>query len=122
MIVSGTNQAVGNIDGSGAMQVNAGSDLSANHIIQSALLIGGTSSSHGLLTIDSSNASGNPLGQSDGFALGGSLASSGLAGMNNGGGSSSVPEPSTLVLILLAITGLTGQRIAIRHVARRTGV
>ena len=37
ILVSGTNQQVGNIDGAGTTQVNAGSDLTANHIIQSAL-------------------------------------------------------------------------------------
>ncbi len=152
LLVSGTHQQVGNIDGSGTTQVNAGSDLTANHIVQGALVIGGTSTSHGFVTIDSSNASGNPLdtarggplGQLGGVALDGSLAPSGLfgageiglVGMNNGGGpelaslspsspdgsgnSSSVPEPSTLLLVLLAITSLMGQRIAMRHRARRT--
>jgi hypothetical protein len=43
LVVSGTQQQVGNIDGSGTTQVNAGSDLTANHIVQSALVIGGTS-------------------------------------------------------------------------------
>jgi hypothetical protein len=61
VLVSGTDQQVGNIDGSGTTQVNAGSDLTANHIIQSALVIGGTAGSHGLVTIDASDASGNPL-------------------------------------------------------------
>ena len=37
LVVSGTNQVVGAIDGSGNTQVNAGSDLTANHIIQNAL-------------------------------------------------------------------------------------
>ncbi len=144
LLVSGTHQQVGNIDGSGATQVNAGSDLTANHIIQGALVIGGTAGSAGLVTIAASGASGNPLGQLGGFALGGSLAPGGpfgaggigLVGMNSGGGSelaslspsssdgsgnpSSVPEPSTLLLVLLAITSLIGQRIAIRHRARRT--
>ncbi len=36
LLVSGTNQIVGNIDGSGTTQVNAGSDLTANHIVQNA--------------------------------------------------------------------------------------
>jgi autotransporter-associated beta strand protein len=63
ILVSGTHQQVGNIDGSGTTQVNAGSDLTANHIIQSALVIGGTSTSHGLVTIDASDASGNPLAE-----------------------------------------------------------
>jgi hypothetical protein len=61
VLVSGTHQQVGNIDGSGTTQVNAGSDLTANHIIQDALIIGGTSKNPGLVTIDASDALGNPL-------------------------------------------------------------
>ena len=45
LLVSGTHQRVGNIDGSGTTQVNAGSDLTANHIIQNALVIGGAAGS-----------------------------------------------------------------------------
>ena len=48
ILVSGTHQQVGNIDGSGTTQINAGSDLTADHIIQSALVIGGTTTSQGL--------------------------------------------------------------------------
>jgi T5SS/PEP-CTERM-associated repeat protein/autotransporter-associated beta strand protein len=64
LLVSGIHQQVGNIDGPGITQVNAGSDLTANHIVQAALVIGGTSGAHGLVTIDASDASGNPLVQS----------------------------------------------------------
>ncbi len=143
VLVSGGNQQVGNIDGSGATQVNAGNDLTANHIIQGALVIGGTSGSAGLVTIDASDSAGNPLGQSNGLALAGSLTpsdpigaggigSAGLSGDGSelasppladsalGGNPSSVPEPSTLVLILFAITGLASQGIALRRLARRS--
>ncbi len=61
LLVSGSNQQVGKISGAGTTQVNAGSSLIANDIVQGALAIGGTSTSHGLVTIDASNASGNPL-------------------------------------------------------------
>jgi hypothetical protein len=61
ILVAGTNQQVGNIDGSGTTRVNAGSDLTADHIIQSALVIGGTSKNPGLVTIDASDSSGNSL-------------------------------------------------------------
>jgi autotransporter-associated beta strand protein len=85
ILVSGTNQQVGNIDGSGTTQVNAGGDLTANHIIQTALAIGGTSSSHGLVTIDASDASGNPLAET---GVGGSrVAAGGLSSAPLGDGS-----------------------------------
>ncbi len=61
LVVSGQQQVVGGIDGSGATQVYAGSHLTADHIIQSALIIGGTSGSGSLVTIAASDASGNPL-------------------------------------------------------------
>ena len=77
LLVSGTNQQVGAIDGTGDTVVNDGSDLTANHIIQNALVIGGTAGQPALVTIDASDASGNPLGQSSGLALAGSLTSSG---------------------------------------------
>ncbi len=143
ILVSGTHQQVGNINGSGTTQVNAGSDLTANHIIQSALVIGGTSNNPGLVTIDASDASGNPLNSSSGLAAAGSLTPGGLFGASgsssgnlSGGGSgdqaalslgnsvgganpSSVPEPSTLLLVLVAIAGLVGKEIALRRRARR---
>jgi hypothetical protein len=49
ILVSGTHQQAGNIDGSGTTQVNAGSDLAANHIIQNALIIGGAAGSPGVV-------------------------------------------------------------------------
>src|SRR5258707_9451535 len=59
--VTGTNQIVGNIDGSGTTQVNAGSDLTATHIVESALIIGGTANSKATVTIDASDSAGDPL-------------------------------------------------------------
>ena len=99
LLVSGTNQQVGNIDGLGTTQVNAGSDLTANHIIQSALVIGGTSTSPGFVTIDASDALGNPLADS-------SLLAS-VAGAQAG-----VPEPSTLLMLTIGAlaVGLTAYR------------
>ncbi len=124
LVVSGTNQVVGGIDGTGNVQVNAGSNLTADHIIQSALIIGGTAGNPGLVTIDVSDADGNPL--TGGLSLTGSLASNGPfadgfgstnpidGGASNiassagsdfttgnssaGAGSATVPEPSTLAL------------------------
>ncbi len=128
LLVSGTHQQVGSVNGLGTTEVNAGSDLTANHIVQSALIIGGAAGNPGLVTIDASDASGNPLGQSSGIALAGSLApndpfgaggisSAGLSGgpdlaalsLGNspgGGNPSPVPEPSALLLSLLAVLGV----------------
>ena len=136
LLVSGKHQQVGGIDGSGATQVNAGSDLTANHIVQAVLVIGGTAGSPGLVTIDASDASGNPLGQTSELAFADSLTPiavfgagrvssaslNGAGGDTNpsvlspgnsavGGSPSSVPEPSSL--ILLAIGGLAVSGVAI---------
>ena len=124
LVVSGTNQVVGGIDGTGNVQVNAGSNLTADHIIQNALIIGGTAGNPGFVTIDVSDADGNPL--IGGFSLAGSLASIGPFGagigsaglfdgaasnvassagsefatgnLSAGTGSAAVPEPSTPAL------------------------
>jgi hypothetical protein len=157
LLVSGIHQQVGDIDGSGSMQVNAGSDLTANHIIQGALVIGGTAGNLGSVTIDASDVAGNPLtASSEGlfneqsslifdvqFGNGGvsftSLSSGGrmdpprpssgfsAAGTAVSGSSSSVPEPSTLILVVVAfsivisqrIATTVGQRIAMSRLVRR---
>jgi alpha-L-arabinofuranosidase len=49
------------IQGTGNLTINAGSSLTAGHIIQNALVIGGTAGSFGMMTIAASDASGNPL-------------------------------------------------------------
>jgi autotransporter-associated beta strand protein len=141
VVVSGTIQVVGAIDGSGTTQVNAGSDLTADHIIQDALIIGGAEGSPGLVTIDTSDASGNPLGQLIGFVMANSLtpigpfeageASSANLGSGDGtdlavpaagnsagiGNGSRVPEPPTLALALLAVLGVVSIQFA-RHLFR----
>ena len=145
VLVSSTNQQVGGIDGSGTTQVNAGSDLTADHIVQGALVIGGTSKNPGLVTIDASDASGNPLGQPSGLALAGSLSSIDSFGANGitsanlssvaggtdleallagnpavGGNLSPVPEPSTLLLALLAVLGVISTQFARHHLQSQT--
>ena len=128
LLVSAGNHQVGGIDGAGNVQVNTGASLTANHIVQGALVIGGNASNQALVTIDASDASGNPLAQSGGMAMAGSLGSSApfasgapasssllaaggspasaagslsgaSSGVNLGGGVSAVPEPATLVLL-----------------------
>jgi hypothetical protein len=135
ILVSGTNQQVGNIDGSGTTQVNAGSDLTANHIIQSALVIGGTSKNSGLVTIDASDSSGNPLVSlavpaaltpetpfgAEVFANnsfnGDSVASSPTSLVSSTApDSAAVPEPTSL--LLLAIGSLALVRSAIQRRSR----
>jgi uncharacterized protein YjbI with pentapeptide repeats len=141
ILVSGTHRQVGNIDGSGITQVNESSDLTANHIVQSVLVIGGTAGSPGLVTIDASDATGNPLGQSSGLVVAGSLTHSGPFGAGEttftnlssgdsndpaalslgnsaaGGNPFSVPEPSTRLLMLLALLVLFCAHFA-RHCFR----
>ncbi len=134
LLVSGTGQHVGSIDGSGSTQVNAGSDLTADHIIQSALVIGGTASAPATLTIDASDSLGNP--QTGGLVLAASLIANGpfgavtgstsLTGDLAGSGSNSsgsllggsidgtsrgvVPEPATITLSLIGLLGFLSLR------------
>jgi autotransporter-associated beta strand protein len=143
ILVSGTNQVVGNIGGTGSTQVNAGSSLTTNQIVQSALLIGGTATSHAIVTIDASDSSGNPLIDvtsnslvdpasstsivpespigADGIVtatleslIGGGANQSALSMRNpereNDFGS--VPEPPTLILLVIGGVALVGQRAA----------
>ena len=146
IVVSGTSQVVGGIDGTGTTQVNAGSDLTANHIIQNAVVIGGTSKNLGLVTIDASDASGNPLVQSSVIATAGSLtpsipfgegaissASLNTATTDSGDlavlamgnsvrsdNSAPVPEPSTFALALLAVLGVISTQFERHHFRRQT--
>jgi hypothetical protein len=118
VIASGTNQQVGGIDGTGDTTVNAGASLTADHIIQNALVIGGDGTNVGLMTIAASNSSGNPaasslaaLGNSAPISVGGSTllaagspavdgtSMGGLGSLAHGSGSAAVPEPSTLALL-----------------------
>ena len=133
--VTGTNQIVGGIDGSGSLVADAGSSLTANHIIESTLTIGGTAGNPATVTIGVSDASGNPLGMALGTGAtpgaletdpppGASIVcamptlSDSQAGnftlsvISPGGpnsGATEVPEPSAI--ILLAIGAVTLLRV-----------
>ncbi len=61
LLVSGTNQQVGGIDGSGNVVVADGASLTADHIIQVALVIGGTANNPSNVNISASDASGIPF-------------------------------------------------------------
>jgi autotransporter-associated beta strand protein len=139
LLVSGTNQHVGGIDGTGDTVINDGSDLTADHIVQNALVIGATGNSPALVTIDASDTAGNPLDQTRGLALAGTLSSSsplgadGITSINLSSGRpadlgvptfgdyvgrvnpSSVPEPSTLLLVLLAVLGVICTQYMCHH-------
>jgi hypothetical protein len=97
LLVSGTNQRVGLITGTGDTVVASGASLMANGIRQNTLEIGGAAASHSLVTIAASDAAGNPL---DGSPL--------LSSMSGG----SVPEPSGLVFAIIAAALLGGLRCA----------
>jgi fibronectin-binding autotransporter adhesin len=125
--VTGLNQQVGAIDGSGTTQIDANASLTANHIVQSALIIGGVDATHtGLVTIDPSDANGNPLASFSGLALSSSLAPIDPFGSGSARGSnllttngslgagpsgttpakpslSAVPEPSSIVIALVGL-------------------
>jgi ELWxxDGT repeat protein len=59
---AGSLAFIGGIDGPGDLTVDAGSSLTANCIVQSALVIGGTAGSPATVTIAASDSSGNPFG------------------------------------------------------------
>jgi autotransporter-associated beta strand protein len=131
LLVSGTGQVVGNIGGTGNTQVNAGSSVTANHIIQNALVIGGTSTSHGTVTIDASDSSGNPLIGSTSAALAELISSApsfgavgnpapvfDSSGLSNSEAElalgSTVPEPSTVLLLAFGGLAVMSQRRILR--------
>ena len=87
LLVTGTNQLVGDIDGTGDLIIGPGGVLSANQIVQNALVIEGTPSEMGLLTIAPSDSMG---GMSDLSALAEENASA-----------SSVPEPAGIWLAII---------------------
>jgi autotransporter-associated beta strand protein len=88
IIVTGQHQVVGGIDGAGVTTVDADSDLTADHIIQSAIMIGGNAIDHGILTITASNFDGEPL----------LLATSNASVF---GEITGVPEPTSIMLALV---------------------
>jgi autotransporter-associated beta strand protein len=89
--VAGTNQQVGEIDGTGTTFISAGDDLTVGHLIQGSLVINGAADSHSTVTI---------APYSPPLLL---AAPSGLSGSIGG---SSAPEPPAVVLAIAAACGL----------------
>jgi hypothetical protein len=132
LFVLGTNQQIGAINGTGTTSVAAGGSLTANSIVQSALVIGGAAGNPGRLTIEASDSSGNPLELAGGDALavagfsaaaelssrgitasgassliggglsGGSFARGAAIGTANAAG---VPEPTSMFYSAVAVAG-----------------
>ena len=134
LLVTGTNQQVGPIDGIGATQVNAGAQVTADHIVQSALVIGGDATHPAVVTIAASDSSGNPLSAAGSFADSyageldasspDSVSESGIiaaarpstsfaiapVGSRNLAGETAVPEPSAALLVAIAIAAVAAGR------------
>jgi hypothetical protein len=131
LVVAGTDQRVGGIDGAGDVHIAAGADLTVDHLIQNALVIGGDESTPALVTISASDTSGSPLAANDSNLLGTSPSRPAFAGDGLVGGptlsssselfstagftafgsakSLSVPEPSSLALVVVILaTALVG--------------
>ncbi len=137
LLISGSCLKIKSVDGTGTTQVNAGGSVWTNHIIQSALVIGGTAGNQGSVTINASDSNGNSL------AVGASLADSlmpdspfGAGGSSSatlasstdaptdpvsfgaaGAQGSSVPEPSTIALVVVAQLALIAT--VVRRVRRK---
>jgi autotransporter-associated beta strand protein len=129
VLVSGTNQHVGTIDGNGNMQVAAGRSLTANHIVECSLIIGGTADSPALVTVAALDSMGNSLAtasdvrfaaigeanasssvvefkESAGFHSEDAPADGAVASVPAGANSApetAVPEPSAILMALVAL-------------------
>ncbi len=135
LLVSGTNQQVGSITGIGDTVVSAGASLTANSIVQNALVIAGSQGSTGSVTIAPSDENGNslagllvptaefaagtmdaPILASTSLGDGSALALGTLAA--DASGSFAVPEPSALVLILIGLGCVVGLLARCWHKSR----
>ena len=77
LAVNSSGIVTGAVTGAGTTTVAAGAQMTADSIIQTALIIGGTSTNRSTVTIDPSDSLGNPL--SEAAAVAGSGATDGLA-------------------------------------------
>ena len=120
----------GSIDGGGSTAVAPSADLTADHIIQSALIIEGAPGQPGLVTIAVSDSAGNPIDDTSTNALAGIVdgppiatesrlsadrnssgppapITSSLDAESNGENPLPVPEPSALTAAPIAISALS---------------
>ena len=103
LLVTGTNQQAGGIDGSGNIVVTDGASLAADHIVQTSLVIGGTLASPARVTIDASDDAGHPLDEPTGpmtgspptFALGGLAWRDGVFGASGSNSSALLTAATT---------------------------
>jgi hypothetical protein len=58
---AGSLTVKGAVDGTGSLTISAGGNLTANHVVQNSLIIGGAAGNNATLTIAASDASGKPL-------------------------------------------------------------
>jgi MBG domain len=86
VLVTGANQVVGGIDGSGNVVVDSGASLTANHIVQGSLVIGGDATNPATVTIAASDSAGNPLAAAAATSSG-SQGLIGTAAIESGGAS-----------------------------------
>jgi autotransporter-associated beta strand protein len=103
ILVSGQNQSAGHISGTGNTAVAAGASLIANSISQGALIIGGTATSPAIVTLATSDVSGNPLA---------AAAEASIGGASGVGAATSTDQLAPAVALLTRIT-YGGQRSAV---------
>jgi hypothetical protein len=143
--VSGTNQEIGNLDGTGNTVIGSGASLTVNHIVQNALIIGGAASARSLVTIAASDYSGNSLAAASDVSVAGNLslssrielgameplsmplgdlAPAGTLSIGGGGAgslsSAAVPEPSAILLFFVGFSICVAHRWLARRSLRRT--
>jgi autotransporter-associated beta strand protein len=127
LLISAGHQQVGGIGGVGTTQVAAGASLTADHIVQGALVLNGAAGNRALVTIDASDSNGNPLvgfasaDSNQSFGVGADLsgpigdstinnsilAEPALSPVSPGAGLAVVPEPSSLVLFAVGFVLLS---------------
>jgi fibronectin-binding autotransporter adhesin len=88
LIVSGSNQLVGAISGTGIMTIQAGADLTATRIFQDSLILNGTSGSPAILRLGSYTGGGSGAASSD---------------YSGSGGVGQVPEPGVWALLAAGV-------------------